>query len=827
MRRLFLAFPVCLGVVAFVACGGGDGETTPTTDAATDAPVATDGGPADTGADSDAGPVNPLAGACTVTKTGNADRIFEATLLLPDGTTPDGQLLIKADGTIACAAASCAADPLAAAATVVKCTNTVISPGMVNPHDHIGFANNTPKAHGTERYEQRHDWRKGKRGHTTITVSSGASANVVRFAELRHLMGGTTSIAGAGGQAGLLRNLDNGDAQLEGLGGKVANSDTFPLRDSGGTQIATGCTGYSATRQTTTATLAEDAYLPHVGEGIDNEAHNEFSCQETDPNDILQKQSGVIHGIAVKPSDVAFFRSDRSSLIWSPRSNVDLYGVTAPVTMYGNMGVPVAIGTDWVPSGSVNLQRELRCADSLNSKYYGGFYDDRALVEMATLNGAIAVRRERNIGRLAKGNVADVVFWNKSPKNPWRSVLDGGSEDVLAVLRGGKALYGDAAVLDLAPVGGSDCEPLDVCGVAKKVCAKKDTGTDLATIKAAGDAIYANSLFYCRSQVPANEPSCTPFRTTFANGITATDKDGDGIDDGADNCPSVFNPKLPQYGDAQGDSDNDGIGDACDKCPQVTGEGCAVPKFRDLDGDGIENGVDNCVDDANADQADDDGNGIGNACDANAVPPVVTTIKQVRDPAAANKPAVGTRVRIENVYVTGVKPVGPTNPPNLGFFIQSGNGPYEGMFVQTGAIPTVAVGNKVTIVGKYEEIFTMSHVTGATVTVVDAGTNLPIAPVAVNAADVTTNGASAEMYEGMLCSINGPISVSMLNADVAPQDFDEFQINNVLRVDDDLAVAAIDNTYPVGTTFPKMVGVCGISFSNRKIWPRSLADMGL
>jgi hypothetical protein len=149
------------------------------------------------------------------------------------------------------------------------------------------------------------------------------------------------------------------------------------------------------------------------------------------------------------------------------------------------------------------------------------------------------------------------------------------------------------------------------------------------------------------------------------------------------------------------------------------------------------------------------------------------------------------------------------------------------MFVQTGAIPTVAVGNKVTIVGKYEEIFTMSHVTGATVTVVDAGTNLPIAPVAVNAADVTDNGASAEMYEGMLCSINGPISVTMMNADVAPADFDEFQINNVLRVDDDLAVAAIDNTYPVGATFPKMVGVCGVSFSHRKVWPRSLADMGL
>jgi hypothetical protein len=75
------------------------------------------------------------------------------------------------------------------------------------------------------------------------------------------------------------------------------------------------------------------------------------------------------------------------------------------------------------------------------------------------------------------------------------------------------------------------------------------------------------------------------------------DDDGDGISDDVDNCPQVANPD-------QADADGDGRGDACD----------AVN--NDLDGDGIANDVDNCPQVANADQADHDGDGTGDACDA-------------------------------------------------------------------------------------------------------------------------------------------------------------------------------------------------------------------
>jgi beta propeller repeat protein len=97
------------------------------------------------------------------------------------------------------------------------------------------------------------------------------------------------------------------------------------------------------------------------------------------------------------------------------------------------------------------------------------------------------------------------------------------------------------------------------------------------------------------------------------------DSDRDGLADTADNCPSVRN-------EDQADSDGDGIGDACDLCPNdplndndqgdgvCAGTGDAVPGW--LAPKTGEN--DNCPDDSNSDQADLDGDLLGNVCDDDA-----------------------------------------------------------------------------------------------------------------------------------------------------------------------------------------------------------------
>jgi hypothetical protein len=69
------------------------------------------------------------------------------------------------------------------------------------------------------------------------------------------------------------------------------------------------------------------------------------------------------------------------------------------------------------------------------------------------------------------------------------------------------------------------------------------------------------------------------------------DTDTDALTDCLDNCPSVFNPN-------QADQDGDGIGDVCE----------------DRDADGAPDLVDNCPNAPNPGQADADGSGVGDAC---------------------------------------------------------------------------------------------------------------------------------------------------------------------------------------------------------------------
>jgi Thrombospondin type 3 repeat len=98
-------------------------------------------------------------------------------------------------------------------------------------------------------------------------------------------------------------------------------------------------------------------------------------------------------------------------------------------------------------------------------------------------------------------------------------------------------------------------------------------------------------------------------------GTPDTDTDGDGTADCVDNCPDASNVN-------QADTDGDGTGDACDNCPNDNQKvepgtcGCGYADSTDTDGDGICGAVtDNCPEVSNANQADSDSDGFGDACD--------------------------------------------------------------------------------------------------------------------------------------------------------------------------------------------------------------------
>lgn len=834
LRRLLTASPLLL-LVKLVACAdqsdpSDDPGATPGDGGLTDGPVI--GNP---DANPDGGPVGP-PGTCETKKgKAGAGTVLKGTLLLPDDSAQPGEVFVGGDGLIVCAAKDCSSAPGYADATSVACQNTIITPGLINPHDHITFANVSPKP-TTERFEHRHDWRRGLRNHKRISTSPVAgvvSGLAVKAAELRFMMTGATSTAGAGGGAGakgLLRNVDDSTANLEGMILRQADSDTFPLSDS--TPVPafsqgtlTSCTQYAAGRRTAASIANLTSYLPHIAEGIDKEAHLEMTCQHNaeaeGSNDLFGRQTAVVHGIGVTAADVKRFRDDKVVLIWSPRSNVSLYGDTAPVTLYESLGVPVALGTDWLPSGSMNMQRELKCADELNQGSFGKKFSDAQIWRMVTINAAAAIGAADQLGQLKAGYWGDVAVFSTAHGKDHRAVIDGRPEDTMLVLRGGKPLYGDQAIMDA--LDGADCEPLDVCGTNKKACVKKDTGDSLADVRKNGEMVYP--LFVCNGETPKDEPSCKPTRANYT-GPKAGDKDGDGVDDAADNCPDVFNPVRPMDNGQQADADGDGKGDACDKCPLEAGEGCTPPSSADTDGDGIPDGADNCPEDANPDQADADKDGKGDVCDKCASPnPGATaclaeyTVVQLRNPADPGHPAAGgvVRAKISGVVVTAVKSAG---GGDRGFFVQQpGAATFGGLFVKQ-ATPTVQLGNVVTVEGNYDEIFGITTLSNPTVTVT-AATGPAITPIVLSSA-ILGSTVDGEPTETMLVQVDGVVSVTKMNAD-ANGDYDEFEVTGPMRVDDNLH-DPLDNTYPVGTTFSKLVGINGFSFSNRKLWPRTAAD---
>lgn len=538
-------------LLLLAGCGNASGGSTSgsSQDAGADAPVGT--------------PLNDAAD-CYLVRQGSSGLVLQSTLLLPAGPLA-GEVMVDGKGHIACAAASCSTAAGYAAATRIACNSAVVAPGFVNAHDHTSYDLDPPVDHGDIRYQHRNEWRTGADGATALPAQKSLYDSVsVGAIELRFLASGVTSIVGAGGVEGLARNLAATDdpAELGGLSGNPVNFDVFPLGDQNGTILTSGCAYPNV--DTTASAFADGWFAPHFGEGINLGAENELLCADSASLGLVTSKTAIIHAVGTNAKDVAAIAAAGASVVWSPRSNISLYGNTAPVTELKAAGVNIALGTDWLPSGSMNMLRELACASEMNAHYFAKTFSDQQLVDMATSNAARSVGFGTQIGTIAPGMVADLVVFAASGNKDFGAVVQANDEDVALVLRGGTPLYGDALLMQAVGATGPTCATLDVCNVQKTACVDVK-GVKLSDLTSAIAKSYP--LFSCRGQTPPNEPTCTPYRDTYPNGSSATDGDGDGVPNASDDCPAIFNPPRSMDGDKQSDVDGDGVGDACDAKP--------------------------------------------------------------------------------------------------------------------------------------------------------------------------------------------------------------------------------------------------------------------
>ena len=838
-----MRFAVTLSALTLAACP----MSTP--DTPTDAGAAVDAGPlADAGAPaSDAGvvasercpealPSPPEGQECLVEGAGE-ERLLGGTLLLEDKTLTDGWVLVNASGAIACVGCDCAAQ--ATNAVTISCPSAAVSPGLINTHDHIGFINGRPwvatenQVDADQRWRHRHDWRRGRRDHPRVSIQGGgASREEQQLGEIRFALAGATSINGSGGAAGFLRNVDRGDLD-EGLSDEPVDYETFPLGDANGYLDDGVCTYPGMDGNSLRNAPNKRAFTPHVAEGIDGEAQNEFACM-TGANidgavDVLGANSALIHGVGLSTDDIDLMALRGMKLIWSPRSNIALYGDTADVPLYKRLGVPVALGTDWVQSGSMNMLRELHCAAQFSERHWGGALTDKDLWQMATGDAARSLGLEASLGRLEPGLLGDVMIIRNGALG-YASVLNASSRDVLLTLRSGKPLTGDARLVSALA---NNCDTLDVCGDIKMVCARDETDKDLSQLNSQGDMMYP--LFSC--DTPRDEPTCEPLRreadrfgdsNAYTGVPSADDQDGDGIANAQDNCPNLFNPIRPMHGGAQPDLDGDGVGDACDACPFAAGEP-PCPDTRDRDGDGVGDNQDNCPLIANADQADGDGDGKGDVCDdcpavanpGNAqCPAPEVTIASIR----GGEVAEDSSVLVRGAVITAVS-------ESRGFWIAQGSGANQGIYVyHRGESPAEwQRGAVVDVQGTYVEYFNLSELTDVEVTVLPGGpVDVPEA-VVVTAEEIADGGDQAERLEGVLVTVED-VAIMNPNPDGPNNDYGQIEIYQGLWLDDLIVRNLTDGELfarETGVRFQSITGIAHYSFEHRKLLPRDASDLVL
>jgi cytosine/adenosine deaminase-related metal-dependent hydrolase len=452
---------------------------------------------------------------CELVVKGSSDGLLlKGTLLTPSGLVDDGYVLVQSD-RIAGVGMGYKARSDMADVTIVDCTGSIVSPGFINLHEHIEFSIISPFEDFGERVKHRHDWRTGARNNTPrkALIEEDMIGNSIKWGEIRHVFSGTTSIVGGGMATGLARNLDFAVGLEAGLVSPPDIWEVFPLDDGEG-MLRRGDCDYGPNAIDHERASKYYKFIAHVAEGIDEEAANEFRCLSDENYDNLPMPTGgglstdiiapnlvLVHALGLSEADFDLVAERGAHIIWSPRSNMFLYGNTLNVSYLLEAGVNVAIGTDWLPSGSATMGREAICAASVTRQLFGRSLEPKAIWEMMTINAARAAGFEQHLGSLEAGKLADIVVFKGTSGDPHSQAIFSPADNIELVLRGGHTLLADDRLRDFVS---PSCEEVQFDRSLKRACIADELGSSFADFAASLTGIYPAIL----PRIPPLEPSC-------------------------------------------------------------------------------------------------------------------------------------------------------------------------------------------------------------------------------------------------------------------------------------------------------------------------------
>jgi 5-methylthioadenosine/S-adenosylhomocysteine deaminase len=339
-------------------------------------------------------------------------------------------------------------------------TGGVILPGLIDLHGHPEF-NVFAAWEPPRRFPNRYAWRGSDlykelvRRPQDKLLKAVPPKTQLRYAEVRALVGGVTAIQGTGGQAtgyqdeALVRNVDKWI-----FGGQVGRSMIdLPSGSRGLPELESILAGITA------GTVK--AFYIHLAEGARD---NERSTEEFDKLvglNALTERTVVIHGSALTRDQLGDLKDAGAKLVWSPQSNLRLYAETTRAGDALDLGLPIGLGADWLPSGSTSLLAELKVARR-ELFDQGAKPKAKKLVDMVTRDAAAIAGLGDELGTLAPGRPADLVVLERRREDPWENVVEADPAWVELVMIDGDLAYGREDWLKglIAPDRQAGLEPL-------------------------------------------------------------------------------------------------------------------------------------------------------------------------------------------------------------------------------------------------------------------------------------------------------------------------------------------------------------------------------
>ncbi|HEY1955852.1 MAG TPA: amidohydrolase family protein [Polyangiaceae bacterium] len=391
---------------------------------------------------------------------------LHGTVILPAGPE-DAYVVVSGEKIIAVAT-----DPASvpSGAKIIE-TGGVIAPGFVDLHNHVAY-DFIPFWNSGKRWQNRYQWARAAAYSTAVKVPYNDVKNAkheceaVKYGEFRALVGGTTSIEGSEDLTctrSWARNIE-----FENFCSDHVREYVLPVTALKQTDADT-LNAQFASGQTT-------AYIVHLAEGIDDSSRAEFDYM--DQIGLIKPQLVAIHGTALTVDQLNRMGQVGAKLVWSPLSNLALYGQTTNIPAAVAAGITISIAPDWSPSGSANVLGELKVADRVNRERYGSLLSDAELVQMVTSNPAKSIGMQDKIGTIAEGLYADLVVVRGDVSNPYRAIIDAQPADVLLTTVSGQAFYGSSDIVG-AIGDGRTYETVDACGEPRSL-AVQETAIPLA-----------------------------------------------------------------------------------------------------------------------------------------------------------------------------------------------------------------------------------------------------------------------------------------------------------------------------------------------------------